>query len=183
MSKTPYFQVERTLKESDLWISSNDFYNLERSSGTHSKEEALRLTLAALAREEFHVRLYEKYVITTHGLEEKTVRTVEHFIFCSGEQIEFVRRFVSGFLLQTDATFDNNQLNMPLSTIIGITNTMKTFPIGYCFITSESAEAFNFIHSSLQDMVFYDCPGPSVVLGDFTAGLSASMKDIQKMSI
>lgn len=81
-SKTPYSQVERTLKESDLWISSNDFYNLERSSGTHSKEEALRLTLAALAREEFYVRLYEKYVITTHGLEEKTARTVERAPIC-----------------------------------------------------------------------------------------------------
>lgn len=98
-SKTPYSQAKRTMKESNPWISSNDFYNLEQSLGTHSKEEALRLTLVALAREEFHVRLYEKCVITTHGLEEKTIRTVEHFIFCSGEQIEFAHRFVSGFLL------------------------------------------------------------------------------------
>lgn len=67
--------------------------------------------------------------------------------------------------------------------IIGITNTLKTFPIGYCFITSESAEASTFIHSSLQDMIFYDSPSPSVVLGDFSAGLSASMKEVQNMQL
>lgn len=71
---------------------------------------------------------------------------------------------------------------MPLSTIIGIKNTMKLFLIGYFYITSESAEAFTFIHSSLQDMVFYDCPGPSIVLGDFSAGLFASMKEVQRIS-
>lgn len=115
----------------------------------------------------------EKYLV------EKNLpkrRVVEHFFFCNEEQIRLARRFVSGFLLETDATFNTNQLNLPLSILVGVTNTMRTFTVAYCYITSESAESFLFLFECLKDLIFHDkCPGPGVILGDFAAGLAAAM--------
>ena len=43
---------------------------------------------------------------------------------------------MGGFLLETDATFNTNKLNLPLSVLVGITNTDLSFPVAYCYITS-----------------------------------------------
>jgi len=77
--------------------------------------------------------------------------------------------------MQTDATFNTNKLHLPLSVIVGITNTFKTFPIAFCFITSESTEAFEFVNTQLKELMFYDRSGPAVIVGDFSKGLGAAM--------
>ena len=65
---------------------------------------------------------------------------------------------------------------MPLSILLGVTNTMSSFPAAYTFISSESAEAFKFINACCKELFFWDdCPGPAVMLGDFSLGLSAAM--------
>lgn len=103
-------------------------------------------------------------------------RVVEHFLFCSPQQIAMAQRFVSGFVVETDATFNTYDIQLPLSLLCGITNTMSTFPVAYCYIRSESTAAFVFINKCLKDLFFLDkCPGPSVMLGDFSAGLSQAM--------
>lgn len=123
--------------------------------------------------EGFHVRYSEKYIVE-NNIRQNPV--IEHFFFCSPEQIQMARRFVSGFVIDTDATFNINELRMPLSGLIGITNTMSTFPVAHCFIKSESTPAFVFINECLEDLFFFDdCPGPAVMLGDFSVGLSQAM--------
>jgi hypothetical protein len=77
--------------------------------------------------------------------------------------------------MQTDATFNTNCLHLPLSVIVDITNTGKTFPLAFAFITSESAEAFESVNAQLAELVWYDCPPPRVVLGDQSKGLTAAM--------
>ena len=42
-------------------------------------------------------------------------RVVENFFFFNAEQIRLTRRFVIEFLIETDATFNTNQLDLPLS--------------------------------------------------------------------
>lgn len=90
--------------------------------------------------------------------------------------------FGSGFVIETDARFNINELEMPLSDWIGITFTIFTFLFAYCFITSESTSAFAFINKSLKNLFFFDdCQGLLVILGDFFVGLSQAMlKTIQK---
>ena len=51
------------------------------------------------------------------------------------------RRFVSSFVVETDATFNTNQLNLPLSVLVGVTNIGKTFPAAYCYTNSSRAKA------------------------------------------
>lgn len=170
---TTYGQAIRTLRVNGYHIERNDYYNLVRIQGKHFKEQELQFALGTLKEEKFHVRCMEKYLVEDNIPQR---RVVEHFFFCNDKQISLARRFVSGFMIQTDATFNTNQLNLPLSTLVGVTNTMRTFTVAYCFITSESAESFLFIFKCLQDLIFYDeCPGPGVILGDFAAGLVAAM--------
>lgn len=172
-SSTKYGQATRTLQIRGLRLSKNDYYNLAQSEGSHSPEEKLQFALGTLKKEGVHVRCMEKYLVENNL---PTRRVVEHFFFCNEEQIRLARRFVSGFLLETDATFNTNQLNLPLSTLVGVTNTMQTFTVAYCYITSESAESFLFLFECLKDLIFHDkCPGPGVILGDFAAGLAAAM--------
>ena len=65
---------------------------------------------------------------------------------------------------------------MPLSILLVITNIGSSFPIVYCYITSKSRESFMFMFASIQELMFYDnCPGPYVLIGDFAAGLGATM--------
>lgn len=65
------------------------------------------------------------------------------------------RRFVSGFVVQTDASFNTNELNMPLSILVRITNTISNFPLAYTFISSESAEAFKFVNTYCKEFFFF----------------------------
>jgi hypothetical protein len=52
------------------------------------------------------------------------------------------RRFVSGFLYKTNATFNTNTQRLPLSIIVRINNISHIFPIAYIFITSELVKSF-----------------------------------------
>ncbi|KAM4056470.1 hypothetical protein HRG_003361 [Hirsutella rhossiliensis] len=106
-------------------LSAKEFYNLSRSEGRRSSQEALDLLLTCLEFEDFRVRCFFKYLLDDQG--RRTARVLEHLFFCSSEQIRLGRRFVSGFLMQTDATFNTNCLHLPLSVIVGITNTGKKF--------------------------------------------------------
>ncbi len=76
------------------------------------------------------------------------------FFFCSPEQIEMARRFVSSFVIQTDATFNTNELNMPLSILVWVTNTIASFPLADTFISSESVEAFKFVNAFCKELFF-----------------------------
>lgn len=136
-------------------------------------EEELQFALGTLKTEGFHVRCMEKYLVQNNRPKR---RVVEHFFFCNEEQIRLARRFVSRYLIETDAIFNINQLNLPLSTLVGVTNTLQTFTVAYCYITSESAESFLFLFDCLKDLIFHNaCPGPGVILGNFAAGLAAAM--------
>ncbi len=86
--------------------------------------------------------------------------------------------------MQTDATFNINKLKMIFSVLVDVTNTLPSFPVGYCFILSESTEAFISIYNCYKEIFFEDdCPSPKVVLGDFLLRISASMTRTSKTSM
>lgn len=85
----------------------------------------IEVTLDTLESKGFHLRCLKKYLVK-NNIRERQV--IEAFLFCSPEQIEMARRILSGFLIQTDATFNTNELNMPLSILLSVTNTMSIFP-------------------------------------------------------
>ena len=120
----------------------------------------------------FHPRTRDEYIVKG-GI--RTKRVVRNIFFMSDEQIRLVRRFVSGFLYETNATFNTNTRRLPLSVIVGIDNTKHTFPMAFMFITTELAKSFKFIRECLIDLCFYDCLQPSLIYGDFSKGLRAAV--------
>jgi hypothetical protein len=52
------------------------------------------------------------------------------------------RRFISGFLYKTNATFNTNTRRLFLSVIVGIDNIGYMFSIVFMFITTELAKSF-----------------------------------------
>ena len=167
-----YKQAQRVLLTRNIRLPAKDCWNLIRSSKL-SKEEQVQVTLDTLEAKGFHVRCHKKYHVE-ENIRQKQV--IEAFFFCSPEQVSMTRRFVSSFVMQTDATFNTNELNMTLSILLRITNTLASYPVAYCFISSESADAFIFIHVCCKEIFFWNnCPRPEVILGGFSLGLSAAL--------
>jgi hypothetical protein len=59
--------------------------------------------------------------------------------------------------------------------MVGITNTSKTFPLAYCYITSESAKSFDFVVRELTKYVFYNYLKAAVIYTNFIKGLRAAI--------
>jgi hypothetical protein len=167
-------QSAQILRQDGLILSSVEYYNCTRLEGRMTKEEEMRMLLTCLEQEDFWVQVNCKYHSSNSGERKRIVGTL---FFCSSEQIRLGQRFVSQFLIETDATFNTNSLYLPLSVVIGITNTGKIFPLAYTWITSESVEAFQFIQDQLDDVIFHNCHGLKVVLEDHSKGLIKAMGD------
>jgi hypothetical protein len=87
----------------------------------------------------FHPYTREEYIVE-NGI--RTKRVIRDIFFMSDKQIYIERRFMSGFLYKTNATFNTNTRRLPLSIIVKIDNIGHIFPMAFIFITSESAKSF-----------------------------------------
>jgi hypothetical protein len=66
------------------------------------------------------------------------------------QQIVLAQRFVAGFVLVVDGTFNTNSLRLPLLIAVGITNSGKTFPVAFSYCPSGSKESYDFFFQSLK---------------------------------
>ncbi|KAL2043431.1 hypothetical protein N7G274_003737 [Stereocaulon virgatum] len=177
----PYSAARRIMSIQGLRLSPKEYYNLVGYNKARTPEQEVQFALKTLETRGFHVRIKEKYLV-----EDNTRRGqgIQFFFFCNSDQVLFARRFASQFIVITDATFTTNANELPLSVIVCVTNTLRSFPIAYCFIASESADAFVFINECIRELFFHDsCRGPAVILGDFAAGLTAAMAAKRQMNI
>ena len=148
-----YTASAEILQKEGLELSNRkEFYNLERreEKGELTKQEELQLLLTHLDDEGLHPRVRAE-TVEDGGSSQREIRDL---FWMSSEQIKLARRFVSGFIYETDATFNTNSLKLPLSVMVGIDNTRATFPIAYCYITSESAASFKWIAEQLTKLAF-----------------------------
>jgi hypothetical protein len=143
------------LRREGLELGRNEFYNLERQEGKGrlSKQEEIQPLIAYLEENNFHVQVRTEYILDDSG-NRASSRVVKDIFFINQEQIQLGCRLASGFTCETDATFIMNIIRMPLSVMVGITNVGKTFPLAYCYITSESALPFKFVASQLTKYIF-----------------------------
>jgi hypothetical protein len=58
--------------------------------------------------------------------------------FTHPAQLEATRRFVTGFLLVVDGTFNTNDLRLTLVNMVSVLNTGETFPVAFSYCASES---------------------------------------------
>lgn len=177
----PYSAARRILGVKGLRLSQKEYYNLVSFDKARTPAQEVQYALKPLETRGFHVRVKEKYLVEQ---DRRQAQEIQFFFFCNREQILFARKFASQFLIITDATFTTNSNELPLSVIVCVTNVLKSFPIAYCFIASESSDAFIFINECMRELFFHDsCRGPAVILGDFAAGLTAAMVAKRKLGL
>ncbi len=107
-------QLEHYRSEAFVF-QKNDYYNLARSEANHSIKKELQFALGTLKTEGFHIRCMEKNLVE-NNLPKQMV--IQNFFFYNEDQINRSRWFVSRFLIETDATFNTNQLNLPLYILV-----------------------------------------------------------------
>jgi hypothetical protein len=166
----------RILDQLGLGISRRQYYNLLRHQKMIRSDNSFKGLLAALdeAGFEFRSRLVPQEPI--NGVPQPDV--MEQIFFLHEFQRRWAQRFVAGFALIIDGTFNTNRLRMPLIICVGITNTGRTFPIAISFAMSESKVAYAFIFACLIAMVFTNgVIPPGVVIGDQSGGLIAAMPE------
>ena len=184
LGEVPYSKAMRILKKEDLELDRSTFYNLNRKDkggDSLTRVEQLNLLIGCLVEEDFRVRVLYSYEYNERG--EVTSQVVRALFFCSSEQIDLARRFVSEYMYEMDATFNTNNLQLPLEVLVGIDNTNHTFPIAFVYQVTEAADIFAFTNDCLTEYIFYDIQGSKVQLGDFHAGLFKSAGDFNEAEI
>jgi hypothetical protein len=79
---------------------------------------------------------------------------LSQIFFMNKQQVVLARRFVAGFVLVIDGTFNTNSLRLPLLIAVGITNSGKTFPVAFSYRPSGSKERNDFFFQSLKEEAF-----------------------------
>jgi hypothetical protein len=102
----------------------------------------------------FYSYTRDEYIIK-RGIRIK--RIIKDIFFMSDKQIRLIRRFISGFLYETDIIFNTNTRRLPLFIIVRINNIKYIFLIAFIFITIKSIKSFKFIKECLINLCFYDC--------------------------
>jgi hypothetical protein len=172
----PYSDSRRVLEDSEygLMISPRKYYNQIRKQKFDQNEPRMIDGLVAslqLAGFIFRRRVKEEI----DGTGEVVGRKLEQIFFAHRRQLEIARRFVSGFLLVIDGTFNTNEYRLPLLIMVRVLNTGMTFPVAFSFCRSESRTVFEFVWESLRKECFTpEIPPPGVITGDWAAGLIAS---------
>jgi hypothetical protein len=73
-----------------------------------------------------------------------TSQKLIQIFFMNKQQVALAQRFVAGFVLVVDGTFNTNSLRLPVLIAVGITNSGKTFPVAFSYCPSESKESYEF---------------------------------------
>jgi hypothetical protein len=158
-----------------LEIDRKEYYNLLRTRDTTklTDQQEARVIITYLNDQGCHVFVDEQYILDHLGNKED--RVILSIIWFTPEQLRLCRRFVTGFLLETDATFNKEARGLLLHNLVGIDNCGKTFPALQLFATNEGARVFEKVEEVWDRAIFYDCPSPAVLAGDFAAGLAKSV--------
>jgi hypothetical protein len=172
----PYSTTRRVLKQEDygMTLPAKDYYNLIRTP-LSQVEETYTVNALLLVLKDYGF-IFRCRVELEEDLEGKIMaRKLVQVFFIHPNQIHFGQRFVAGFIMIIDGTFNTNALRLPLLAAVSISNSGTTFPLAFSYCPSESEEAFGFFFDSLKEVVFLkgakfvngvNTGLPKVILGD-----------------
>lgn len=202
-----------TLHENDqergdaLVLDRKTYYNTARHKRERKMLEATASGDDSILKEILQYLEQAKFIIRTRLSSNPNVgndgpsapsSSLEQIFFCTPTMISMARRFVSGFIMQPDASFAMRIANIPLHCCVGMTNTNTTFPCCFSFTRTENKAAFDFLFHcvsisiplqrwslgltmKLRDLFWNNCPPPEVILAypstDITASLSECAAD------
>jgi hypothetical protein len=118
----------------------------------------------------------------TYEGEAAVARKLIQIWFAYPTQLQMVRRFVSGFALIVDGTFNTNSLRMPLLVVVGSLYTGASFPVFFLFCPGEDQASFDFCWEAFKEECLRKdgdevAADPGVILVDWGVGLIASHQE------
>ncbi len=129
--------LENILKDYDqkFHLFKKQYYNLI-SSITRFKEEIITELLQCLDNSMFIVRI--RYFYTLNDADASVQKNIKQIFLLNNYQRRLSKRFISDFMMKTDAIFNINALKMLLFVTVNVTNTAMIFSACFSFVISES---------------------------------------------
>jgi hypothetical protein len=170
-----------------IHLTKKQYYNSVRNSKPHRDDQ---LTIVGLlqALEDAGFVYKTRVSISCDSLGRDISRKLLQIFFTHPKLVEATVRFVSGFLLSVDGTFNTNSFRLPLLIAVGILNSGHTFPVAFSYCASESEEAITFFLDSIKEFCFSPgCGGtpagtapipPAVIIGDHAGGLKSAIPKV-----
>jgi len=174
----PYSVSRRLIDAEDLGVvlSGRDYYNAVRKQlPDKSKPQTIVALLRMLEDNEFVYRT--RFKVERDLIGKPTARKLVQLFFAHRKQLDAAARFVAGWVIVIDGTFNTNELRLPLLVCVGVLSTNETFPVAFSYCPSESAGSIGFVWESLKAECFvHDTVAePHVIIGDWAGGLIASV--------
>jgi hypothetical protein len=161
-------------EEYRMTLPAKDYYNLIKTPLSQVEDIYTANTLLLILED--HGFIFRCRVELKEDLDGRIVaRKLVQVFFIYSKQIHLGQRFIAGFVMIIDGTFNTNALRLPLLAAVGVSNSGKTFPLAFSYCLSESEDTFGFFFDSLKEVVFLkgakiiggvNTSLPKVVLGD-----------------
>jgi len=174
--------LENILKNNDqkFHLFKKQYYNLI-SSITWFKEKIITKLLQYLDNSMFIIQIWYFYMLNdANALIQKNI---EQIFLLNNYQWELFKRFISDFMMKTDAIFNINALKMLLFVTVNVINTTMIFSVCFSFVISDFEETFNFFIQCMHEELFNDCLFSRIIIVDhikkLTTSFFISMLEIQ----
>ena len=181
LASLTYSEAIKLLREDALGVrlKEKEYYNLARNQPLNQADpDSAVALLRALQDEGFHYRTMISEEFDEQVPSKIVSRRLVQIVFWHPEARYLARRFVADHLLIVDATFNTNNLRMPLITSLGITNEGRALPIAFSYCPGESAESYlMFLRVVREDILEDDVPPPKVTLADMSPGIISAVKN------
>ena len=173
----PYSEASKLLRDESLGmrLKVKEYYNLKRSQLLNPRDsDSALILLKALKDEGFHYRTVVKEDINSTG--DLVSQQLVQIVFWHPEAGFLAQRFCAGHLLVVDATFNTNNLRMPLITSLGITNEGKALPVAFSYCPGETTESYNvFLRAVREDILGNEVAEIAVHLADMSSGMTSAV--------
>jgi hypothetical protein len=181
-----YSTIQKLLNEDMVGVSlkQKEYYNLKRHQPFDARDdESAAALLQALTDEGFRWRTFVRDTVDELDSSKIVSRKLIQIVFWHPEACILARRFCAGHLLEVDATFNTNNLRMPLMTSLGITNEGKGFPVAFSYCPGETAEAYvNFLTVVKEDIISESVAEIAVILADMSSGIISAVDTYKILS-
>ena len=148
---TPRFTLTAVSKSSENPITLQDIKNVRKKHRTESLQgkTEIQTLLQELIKADWEVKYYTE-ITTNPQSSASSGQAVRRLFFAHPESIKLLVQFPEVLLM--DCTYNTNRFNVPLFTIIGVTNLGTTFTLALSFLASEEKEEYIWALKQLKNL-------------------------------
>ncbi len=106
------------------------------------------------------------YFYTLNDADVLIQKNIKQIFLLNNYQRKLFKRFISDFMIKTDAIFNINALKMLLFMIVNVTNMTMIFSVCFSFVISEFEKTFNFFIQCMHEELFNDCLSSRIIIVD-----------------